>query len=131
MLHSEPTLLKLRYGYEYVHNAEGNTRRDLSIKSGFDSDDHPYWTPKEYWQHLFTISFEHQLDEDVLGRGAPSYYTLEYSFGYEVGGYDTHEAKAQIFLEMSRHFLLNSSIEWIDGANVKESRFRGSLIYRW
>ena len=131
ILHSEPTLLQFRYGYEYIHNAEGNTRRDFSIESGFDSDDHPYWTPKEYWQHLLTVSFEHQLDENVLGRGAPSYYTLEYSFGYEVGGYDTHEAKAQIFLEMSRHFLLNSSIEWIDGANVKESRFMGSLIYRW
>jgi predicted Zn-dependent protease len=128
---SEPTLLQFRYGYEIIHNAEGNTKRDFSVESGFASDDHPYWTPKEYWQHLFTVSFEHQLAENVLGRGAPSYYTLEYSFGYDSGGYDTHEAKAQIFLEMSRHFLLNSSVEVIDGSEVQETRLMGSLIYRW
>ena len=128
---SEPTLLQFRYGYEITHNNEGNMKRDFSIESGFASGDHPYWTPKEYWQHLFTVSFEHQLAENVLGRGAPSYYTLEYSFGYDSGGYDTHEAKAQIFLEMSRHFLLNSSVEVIDGSEVQETRFMGSLIYRW
>jgi hypothetical protein len=128
---SEPTLLQFRYGYELVHNAEGNTQRDFSVESGFAIEDHPYWTPKEYWQHLFTVSFEHQLAENVLGRGAPSYYTLEYSFGYNSGGYDTHEAKAQIFLEMSRHFLLNSSVEVIEGSDVQEKRFMGSLIYRW
>lgn len=128
---SEPTLLQLRYGYEIIHNDEGNTKRNFSIESGFASGDHPYWTPKEYWQHLFTVSFEHQLAENVLGRGAPSYYTLEYSFGYDSGGYDTHEAKAQIFLEMNRHFLLNSSVEVIDGSEVQETRFMGSLIYRW
>lgn len=131
IIHSEPTLLQLRYGYEYSHNAEGNLQRDYSYQSGFSADDHPYWSPKEYWQHLFTISFEHQLAEDILGRGAPSYYTLDYSFGYEIGGYDNHEVKAQIFLEMSRHFLLNSSFELIHGAEIQETNFFCSVIYRW
>ncbi len=131
ILHSEPTLLQLRYGYEYSHNAEVNMERDFSLSSGFKPNDYPYWSPKEYWQHLFTVSFEHQLAENILGRGAPSYYTFEYSFGYEIGGYDNHEVTGQIFLEMSRHFLLNSSVEWIDGADFEETHFMCSLIYRW
>jgi tetratricopeptide (TPR) repeat protein len=131
ILHSEPSLLQLRYGYEYSHNAEGNTGRDYSTSIGFMEEDHPYWSPKEYWQHLFTVSFEHQLAEDVLGRSAPSYYSLEYSFGYEVGGYDNHQMKAKIFLEMSRHFLLNSTFDYIHGSEYEEQDFLISLIYRW
>lgn len=128
---SEPTLLKLRYGYEFSHNADGNDMRDYSYTSGFIPSDHPYWSPKEYWQNVFTLSFEHQLTEDVLGRGAPSFYSLEYSFGYEIGGYDNHELKAEIFLEMSRHFLLNSNVEFTHGANQKDFNFLVSIIYRW
>ncbi len=130
-LHSEPSLLQLRYGYEYSHNAEGNKGRDYSTPTGFIVGDHPYWSPKEYWQHLFTASFEHQLAEDVLGRSAPSYYSLEYSFGYEIGGYDNHQLKAEIFLEMSRHFLLNSTFDYIQGSEYEEQDFLVSLIYRW
>ncbi len=131
VLVSEPTLLKVRYGYEYLYSAEGNLPRDYSFDSGFHPDDHPYWSPKEYWQHLFTISFKHLLAENILGRGAPSYYTLDYSFGYESGGYDNHEFKGQIFLEMSRHFLLNSSFKVFQGADAEETAVFGSVIYRW
>lgn len=130
-LFSEPTLLQFRYGYDYSHNAEENMGKDYSSPSGFAPGDHPYWSPKEYWQHLLSVSFEHQLAEDVLGRGAPSYYTFEYSFGYEVGGYDNHQAKAQIFLEMSRHFLLNSTFELTHGAEFEKMDFFCSMIYRW
>lgn len=131
IIHSEPTLLQVRYSYEYSRNAEGNSQKDFSYPSGFSPNDTPYWSPREYWQHLFSVSFEHQLADDILGQGAPSYYTLEYSFGYEIGGYDNHEAKAQIFLEMNRHFLLNSSFELIQGSEFQEMGFFCSLIYRW
>ena len=130
ILNSEPKLLQLRYGYEYSHNASGNIGRDYTTETGFDSGDHPYWSPNEYWQHLFTVSFEHQLAEDVFGRSAPSYYSVEYSFGYEAGGYDNHQFGAQIFLEMSRHFLLNSSFDFIHGSEYEEQGFSVSFIYR-
>lgn len=131
ILHSEPTLLKLRYGYEFSHNDDSNKNRDFSFTSGFSPFDHPYWSPKEYWQSLFTVFFEHQLAEDVLGRGAPSYYSLEYSFGYEIGGYGNHEVKADIFLEMNRHFLLNTSLDYSNGSEQKKFDFLFSIIYRW
>ncbi len=123
IIHPEPTLLQFRYDYELSHNAETN--------NPYQEKDHPYWSPKEYWQHLFSISFEHQLAENVLGRGAPSYYTLEYSLGYEEGGYDNHQFNAQIYLEISRHFLLNSSFDYINGSEYEKKDFLLSLIYRW
>lgn len=131
ILHSEPTLLQLRYGYEFSHNSDGNLGRDFSYENQFAPGDHPYWSPKEYWQHLFTISFEHQLAENILGRGAPSYYSLEYSFGYEFGGYDNHQIKAEIFLEISRHFLLDSTLAVIQGDQQREQNVWLSMIYRW
>lgn len=131
ILHSEPTLLQLRYGYEFSHNSDGNFGRDYSYENGFTPGDHPYWSPKEYWQHLFTVSFEHQLAENILGRGAPSYYSLEYSFGYEFGGYDNHQIKAKIFLEISRHFLLDSTFALIQGDQQREQNLWLSMIYRW
>ncbi|MBU0943485.1 MAG: hypothetical protein KKE53_03435 [Proteobacteria bacterium] len=131
ILHSEPTLLQFRYGYEFSHNSDGNLGRDYSYENGFVPGDHPYWSPKEYWQHLFTISFEHQLAENILGRSAPSYYSLEYSFGYEFGGYDNHQIKAKIFLEISRHFLLDSTLAIIQGDQQREQNLWLSLIYRW
>ena len=127
ILHSEPLLLQFRYGYEYSHNGNEN----LGARPGLLEDDLPYWSPKEYWQHLFTVSFEHQLGGDILGRGAPSYYSLEYSFGYELEGYGNHEFNANIYLEISRHFLLNSSFDYINGAEFEKQDFLLSLIYRW
>jgi len=131
IIHSEPTLLQVTYGQEFQHNAEVNMGRDFSYENGFMPGDHPYWSPKEYWQNLVSVHFEHQLAADVLGRSAPSYYTLDYSFGYEDGGYDSHTFGGDIFLEMSRHFLLNSSFEIIQGGPVIRKDLALSLVYRW
>lgn len=131
VISSEPTLLQLRYGYEYSKNAEGNLGQSVGVTGLYAADDYPYWSPREYWQHLLTLSFEHQLGDDILGRSAPSYYKLEYSFGYERGGYDNHQARGQIFLEMNRHFLLNSTVELTRGSEYEEAELFFSLIYRW
>jgi tetratricopeptide (TPR) repeat protein len=131
IIHSEPTLLQITYGQEFQHNAEVNKGRDFSYENGFMPGDHPYWSPKEYWQNLVSAHFEHQLAADVLGRSAPSYYTLDYSFGYDNGGYDSHTFGGDIFLEMSRHFLLSSSFEIIQGGPVIRKDVALSLVYRW
>lgn len=131
LLHSEPTLLQVTYGQELLHNADGNMGRDFSYENGFAPGDHPYWSPKEYWQNSISVHFEHQLSADVLGRSAPSYYTLDYSFGYEEGGYDSHTFGGDIFLEMSRHFLVSSSFDMIQGGPVIRKDIALSLVYRW
>ena len=131
ILHSEPTLLQVTYGQELLHNADSNMGRDFSYENGFAPGDHPYWSPKEYWQNLVSVHFEHQLAADVLGRSTPSYYTLDYAFGYEDGGYDSHTFGGDIFLEMSRHFLLSSSFDLIQGGQVIRKDIALSLVYRW
>ena len=131
ILHSEPTLLQITYGQELLHHADGNMGRDFLYENGFVPGDHPYWSPKEYWQNALSVHFEHQLAADVLGRSAPSYYSLDYSLGYEDGGYDIHTFSGDIFLEMSRHFLLSSSFGMIQGGQVVRKDISLSLIYRW
>ncbi|MEK6201151.1 MAG: tetratricopeptide repeat protein [Desulfobulbaceae bacterium] len=131
ILHSEPTLLQITYGQELLHNAETNMGRDYSYENGFAPGDHPYWSPKEYWQNSVSVHFEHQLAADVLGRSAPSYYTLDYTLGYEEGGYDFHTFGGDIFLEMSRHFLVSSSFDMVQGGQEIRKDISFSLIYRW
>jgi len=131
ILHHEPLLLQLRYDYDLSHNSSGNKIKEFKLTGVYGPGDHPYWSQKEYWQHQFSVFFEHQLTDDILGRGAPSYYSLGYTFGYEEGGYGNHQFKAQIFLEISRHFLLNSSFNYTNGAEFEKLDSNISLIYRW
>jgi len=127
----EPTLLRVTYGQELLDNAESNQGRNDADHGLFAPGDHPYWSPNEYWQNLVSVHFEHQLAADVFGRRAPSYYTLDYSVGYEEGGYDNHSFGGDIFLEMSRHFLLNSSFDMTQGGQEIRKDFALSLVYRW
>jgi hypothetical protein len=131
ILFREPTLLRVTYGQELLHNAESNQGRNYAYQGLFAPGDHPYWSPNEYWQNLVSVHFEHQLAADVFGRRAPSYYTLDYSVGYEEGGYDNHSFGGDIFLEMSRHFLLNSSFDMTQGGQEIRKDFALSLVYRW
>lgn len=131
ILHTEPTLLQVRYDYALSHNADGNLGLESTFGKISKRDDHPYWSPKEYWQHLFSISFEHQLSNNTLGRGAPSHYILEYSYGLENDSANNHQLSAEIYLEISRHFLLNSSFDYINGEEYDKQDFLVSLIYRW
>ena len=131
IIHSEPTLLQIKYGQELFHHADGNMGRDFFYENGFAPGDRPYWSPKEYWQNYASVHFAHQLAADVLGRSAPSYYTLDYTFGYEDGGYDLHTFSGAIFLEMSRHFLLSSSFDMVQGGQLVRKDISLSLVYRW
>jgi hypothetical protein len=131
LLFTEPTLLRVTYGQELLHNAESNLGQNHSYDGLFAPGDHPYWSPSEYWQNLVSVHFEHHLAADVFGRSAPSYYTLDYSVGYEEGGYDNHSFGGNIFLEMSRHFLLNSRFDLIQGGQEIRKDIALSLVYRW
>lgn len=131
VLNREPLLLQLRYGYEYLHHSGENLGRDYSFEDGFQPGDHPYWSPGEFWQQLVGVHFKHQLAQDISGRGVPSYYTLDYSLGYESGGYDIHILNANIFLEIRPDFLLNTAVNIMNGSEYRREQGSLSLIYRW
>lgn len=131
LLFREPTLLRVTYGQELLNNDSTNLGRFAADDGPFAPGDHPYWSPGEYWQNLLSVRFEHQLAADVFGRKAPSYYALDYSVGYEEGGYDNHSFGGDIFLEISRHFLLNSRFDLVQGGREIRKDFALSLVYRW
>ena len=131
VLSREPLLLQLRYGYEYFKNDDSNLGRDFSFETGFQPGDHPYWSPGEFWQQLIGVHFEHQLARDISRRGVPSYYTVDYSLGYEFGGYDIHMLNTNIFLEISPDFLLNATVNVTHGSEYRREQASLSLIYRW
>ncbi len=131
ILHSEPTLLQVSYGQELQHNSDNNQGRNFLFENGFFPNDHPYWSPREYWQNQLSVHFQRQLAADVLGRSSPSYYSLDYSLGYEEGGYDNHRFGGEFFFEMGRHFLVSSSFEMVQGGQEIRKSVGLSLNYRF
>ena len=78
----EPTSLKISYNYDFYNSRDGQMPGEPS-DDGFAPDDHPYWSPINYWITTFSFYFKRQLSNDTLARGVPSYYTIEYSLGYD------------------------------------------------
>ena len=127
----EPTLLKVSYKFDYYDSDEGFLSPLPPDKFGFAPNDHPYWAPIDYWITRFSFYFKHQISNDALARGVPSYYTLEYSLGYDSDDNDLHEIKGSISVELDKHFIINASYVYgdLDVYNHEEAHI--SAIYRW
>jgi hypothetical protein len=127
----EPTLLKLSYKFDYYDSGEGQLSPLPPDKFGFAPNDHPYWTPIDYWITRFSLYFKHQISNDTLARGVPSYYTLEYSLGYDSDDNDLHEIKGSISLELYKHFTINASYGYSDLDVYNHEEAHLSAIYSW
>ncbi|MCK5340071.1 MAG: tetratricopeptide repeat protein, partial [Desulfobulbaceae bacterium] len=126
----EPTSLAFRYAYDFKDSREGSV--PALLLSGDYSNVNPlYWAPKNYWLNNFILSFKKNLSKEVLGRGAPSYYTLEYSLGHNSEGYAVQTVKGGIFLEWTPHFLLAANSEVTSSKSYRSRGVEVSLIYRW
>jgi len=131
-LFGEMNQFKVKYSYEHIRNNDENVgRRAGNFRNEFEPDDQVYWSPEQYWQHLFTIHFKHffeiksQLDDPL------SYCSLDYSYGFEEDNQQSHEFDVNIFLEINRHFLLKGNLNNQNGEDYEETRAGLSLIYRW
>ena len=60
-----------------------------------------------------------------------SYFSFDYSYGYEEDFNQLHAFDVNIFLEMDRHFLLKGNVNHINGDDYEETFAVFSLIYRW
>jgi tetratricopeptide (TPR) repeat protein len=131
-LFSESSLLQLKYEYGTMQNSRANLGRDDTDSSlTFLAGDLPYWSPDIYWQHLMTIRFKHDIETENIFRAGTSYYTLDYSFGYETGGEMIDSVGFNIFLEMSRHFLLKGNFKYYNAGDYRMNAGMLSVIYRW
>lgn len=126
----EPTLLEITYNYDFYDSREGQKNGVLS-DDGFASEDHPYWSPLNYWITRFSFYFKHQLSNDTLARGVPSYYTLEYSFGYDSQDNDLQELRGSLNLEIAQNYILRGSYGYVDLDVYQHEEVFLSLIYRF
>ena len=126
----EPTLLKLSYNYDYYDSKEGQ-KPGVPSDDGFALDDHPYWSPVNYWITKFSFYFKHQLSNDTLARGVPSYYTIEYAVGYDSDDNDYHELKGSFNIELAKRYILSASYGLVDMNVYRNEEALFSLTYRW
>jgi hypothetical protein len=126
----EPTLLKITYNYDFYDAREGQ-KPGVPSDDGFALDDHPYWSPLNYWITRFSFYFKHQLSNDALARGVPSYYTLEYSLGYDADDNDLHELKGSLNIELAKRYILSVSYGFVDLNVYRHEEAMFSVTYRW
>jgi hypothetical protein len=111
---------KLKYSYENMRNNPGSIEGEKV-----------YWSPDKYWQHLFTAHFKRLFATGDKPESQSNYFTLEYSYGYESGNTHSHTFDLNIFLEITRHFLLKGNFINIAGEDYEATDAMMSLIYRW
>ncbi|MBW2484080.1 MAG: tetratricopeptide repeat protein, partial [Deltaproteobacteria bacterium] len=126
----EPTLMKFSYRYDLYDSREGY-KPGVPSDDGFAPDDHPYWSPLNYWITRFSFYFKHQLSNDALARGVPSYYTIEYSLGYDSEENDLHELKGSFNFEIARNYTVSASYGYLDLDVYQQTEAFLSLMYRF
>ncbi|MDH3392807.1 MAG: hypothetical protein OEL66_02285, partial [Desulfobulbaceae bacterium] len=130
LLFTEPRSLQLRYMYDFKDSREGHID-GVPGPDGFAVDDHPYWTPMNYWVNRFSVLYRHQLSEEILDRGGPTYYTAEYSVDYDSMGRQFQTVGGSLFYEWSAHFLVEAATSLTSSDLYRRKDLSLSLVYRW
>lgn len=130
-LFTEPTFLQLKGKYEFKDATDGSSGTGPILDDGFREDDHPYWTPRNYWRNTVGLLWKHKLSADTLDRGKPSYYTAEFLMGYDSYGHAIQTIKGGFFVEWTKNFMLESSVEFVDSNEYRSRNITLSAVYRW
>ncbi len=131
ILFTEPTFLQLKGKYEFKDAMEGKGGTGLMLDDGFREDDHPYWTPRNYWKNSVGLFWKHKLSADTLERGKPSYYTAEYVVDYDSDGHAIHRIKGGFFIEWTKHLMVESAVDFVSSDEYRARDFTFSVVYRW
>jgi tetratricopeptide (TPR) repeat protein len=127
---TDPVTLELKYQYDFKTSDQGRIPGPLQ-SDGFARDDHPYWSPQNYWQNRFSLAFKHRLSDEPYGRGVPSYYSAEYSVSYDSRGYAIQAWKGGIFFELTQHFMLEASAGITSSQEYRDRSISCFVVYRW
>ncbi len=126
----EPRRLALTYGFDFQDSDEEHQTLIFG-SDGFSPDDHPYWSPRNYWRNRIGLSFTHQLGIESLERDFPTYYTLHYTLGHDSRGYDLQEFAGNLFMELTSSFLVKASADFFHTKGARSKGLALSAIYRW
>ncbi len=130
-LYNDSNTYKFQYNYKLTRNNDENLPTTVEVLPMGFLEDIPYWSPGEYWEHLATISYQRLLTTFSLLKETPSYYTIDYSAGYESGQNIVYKAGFEIFLEITPHFLLKGIVTYSTSEEYDQKGALISLIYRW
>ncbi len=126
----EPTLLKISYNYDFYDSLDGQ-KPGAPSEDGFALNDHPYWSPQNYWITRFSFYFKHLISNDALARGVPSYYTIEYTLGYDSHDNDLHELKGGLSFEITKNYIVSGSYKYVDMDVYQQEEVILSIMYRF
>lgn len=128
---TEPALLRFTYIYDFQDAREGNQKNGPLLADGFSAYDHPYWSPKNYWENGFHIYWKQHVLSDMLENEVPSYYTVEYILDYDSTGHERQSLKGGVSVELTSHFILESAIEFVFSDNYRANDLSLTAVYRW
>jgi tetratricopeptide (TPR) repeat protein len=128
---TEPALLRFTYMYDFQDARESNQQDGPLLDDGFSAGDHPYWSPRNYWENSFGIYWKQYIFSEMLEKEAPSYYTVEYIIDYDSTGHERQSLKGGLAVELDSHFILESGIEFISSDNYRASDLSLTAVYRW
>ncbi len=127
----EPHFVKATVLYEFLDAQGENEATGIVLSDGFSADDHPYWSPVNYWRNHFGLHYKHKLSDDVLGRSTPSFFTAGYSFSYDVAEDTVHVFQAGFNMEISNSWIIKVETEFEESDRYRTRDFFGTLLYRW
>lgn len=130
VIFSEPTLLRARYAYTYRDFRLGS-EPGAPLSDGFGAQDHPYWTPQNYWIKQASLYFKHRLSDEDYERGVPRYYSAEYSLGYDSNGRPIETVAAKLFMEWTHHLSVEAAAELTDSDQFRSKSIFLSAQLRW
>ncbi|WP_159441229.1 tetratricopeptide repeat protein [Desulfopila aestuarii] len=124
------TTYEMKYSYEILTNRDDDT---AVVADGGPTVETvlPYWSPDEYWQHLFSIKVQHLLNNPEEIERPPSSYSFDLSVGYESELDFTIGGGANIFLEIGSNFLVKGRLFYTESDDYREESAAVSLMYRW
>ncbi|MFH1214869.1 MAG: tetratricopeptide repeat protein [Pseudomonadota bacterium] len=131
ILFPEPTYLQFKFSYDFRDMRESGSALGTMLDDGFTDDDHPYWTPRNYWKNGYAVLWKHKLSADTLERGTPSYYSGEYLVEYDSNGHMIQSLRGLFFLELSSSWMLQSAARLVVSDEYRAKDLTVSAIYRW
>jgi len=105
---------------------------DESFADGYAPDDHPYWSPKNYWLNQFGAEFKHLFSTDSMGKWTSDrFYSASYYLGHDSDGYAVQTARGALHFRINEDFDIRADGKLVTSSPSREKEFVLKMDYRW
>ncbi len=121
---------QIAVGYHYAFVDSRDTSLPGVVLAGSSGgQDHPYWTPRNYWLNNFTVYYKQGLFPD-RGKGGPL-VDARWSLGHDANGHARQHLQVDLGWDLADHFSCRAGIGIVTAPEEHMRRFSFSLEYRW